>query len=190
MSSIETWLGAQPHILSVQGRAPRLLPCVSVRERKTEKGRKRDRESEVERLKSKRTGIGGDQWRCWTVERICVTAISKTITPAAPTVELLASSSALSSDLTLSQRNPPSAAEADLSRRRAQTAGSQPRRPAAAPRLENILDFHRRRSAPAQFVAPNGLLWELSRLSSDLGKRGFYKMERTGLWKRTVCHNF
>lgn len=107
MSSIETWLGAQPHILSVQGRAPRLLPCVSVREKRTEKGRKRDRESEVERLKSKRTWIGGDQWRCWTVERICVTAISKTITPAAPTVEPVpSSSSALSSDLTLSQRTP------------------------------------------------------------------------------------
>lgn len=106
MSSIETWLGAQPHILSVQGRAPRLLPCVNVREKKTEKGRKRDRESEVERLKSKRTWIGGDQWRCWTVERICVTAISKTITPAAPTVELIPSSSAPSSDLTLSQRIP------------------------------------------------------------------------------------
>lgn len=89
MSSIETWLGAQPHILSVRGRAPRLLPCVNVREKKTEKGRKRDRESEVERLKSKRTWIGGDQWWCWTVERICVTAISKTITPAAPTVELI-----------------------------------------------------------------------------------------------------
>lgn len=40
---------------------------------------------EVERLKGERTGIGGDQRRCWTVERICVTAISKTITPAAPT---------------------------------------------------------------------------------------------------------
>lgn len=106
MSSTETWLGAQPHILSVQGRAPRLLPCVNVREKKTEKGRKRDRQSKVERLKSKRTGIGGDQWRCWTVERICVTAISKTITPAAPTVELIASSSALSSALTLSQSTP------------------------------------------------------------------------------------
>lgn len=106
MSSTETWLGAQPHILSFQGRAPRLLPCVNVREKKTEKGRKRDWESEVERLKSKRTWIGGDQWRCWTVERICVTAISKTITPAAPTVELIPSSSALSSALTLSQRTP------------------------------------------------------------------------------------
>lgn len=106
MSSIETRLGAQPHILSVQGRAPRLLPCVNVREKKTEKRRKGDRESEVERLKSKRTWIGGDQWRCWTVERICVTAISKTITPTAPTVELIPSLSALSSDLTLSQRTP------------------------------------------------------------------------------------
>lgn len=106
MSSIETRLGAQPHILSVQGRAPRLLPCVSVREKRTEKRRKGDRESEVERLKSKWTWIGGDQWRCWTVERICVTAISKTITPAAPTVELIPSSSAPSSDLTLSQRTP------------------------------------------------------------------------------------
>lgn len=81
MLSIETWLGAQPHILSDRGRAPRLLPCVNMREKKTEEGRKRDRESEVERLKSRRTWIGGDQWRCWTVERICVTAISKTITP-------------------------------------------------------------------------------------------------------------
>lgn len=106
MLSIETRLGAQPHILSVQGRAPRLLPCVSVREKRTEKRRKGDRESEVERLKSKWTWIGGDQWRCWTVERICVTAISKTITPAAPTVELIPSSSVLSSDLTLSQRTP------------------------------------------------------------------------------------
>lgn len=106
MSSIETWLGAQPHILSDQGRAPRLLPCVNVREKKAEKGRKKDKESEVERLKSKRTWIGGDQWRCWTVERICVTGISKTITPATPAVELIPSSSALSSGLSLSQRTP------------------------------------------------------------------------------------
>lgn len=35
-----------------------------------------------------------------------MTAISKTITPAAPTVELIPSSSAPSSDLTLSQRTP------------------------------------------------------------------------------------
>lgn len=100
MYSIEIQLWAQPHILSVQHRAPRLLPCVNV----TEKRRKEDRQNEVERLKSKRTWIGGDQWWCWTVERIGVTAISKTITPAAPTGELVTSSSVAS--LILSQRTP------------------------------------------------------------------------------------
>lgn len=138
MSSIETRLGAQPHILSAQGRAPRLLPCVNVREKKTEKRRKGDRESEVERLKSKRSWIGGDQWQCWTVERICVTAISKTITPAAPTVELIPSSSPLLSSLLGAElrlscfSEPLCAVEADLSGRWARTAGNRPRQPAAA----------------------------------------------------------
>lgn len=90
------------------------------------------------------------------------------------------SSSALSSDLTLSQRNPPCAAEADLSGRRAQTAGNQPRQPAAAQLLENIMNFHRHtgsnRSVSSQFVAPNGLSWEWSWVSWDFGKRGFYKV--------------
>lgn len=61
----------------------------------------------MERLKSERTRIGGDQRRCWTVERICVTAISKTITPVAPTggTRNLLLWSELT-DLTLSQRTP------------------------------------------------------------------------------------
>lgn len=98
---------AQPHILSVQHRAPRLLPCVSAREKEREKRRKEDREREVEQLKSKQTWIGGDQRRYRTVERICVTAISKTITPAAPTRgtrNLLLRADLI--DLTLSHRTP------------------------------------------------------------------------------------
>lgn len=85
MQSVETQPWAQPHILSVPRTAPRLLPCVSAKGERGQKRRKRDREGEVERLKSQRTWIGGDQRWCWTVERICVTAISKTITPVAPT---------------------------------------------------------------------------------------------------------
>lgn len=112
MQSVETQPWAQPHILSVQRGAPRLLPCVSAREKEREKEkkkrrRKEDREREVEQLKSKQTWIGGDQRRYWTVERICVTAISKTITPAAPTRgagNLLLRTDL--TDLTLSHRTP------------------------------------------------------------------------------------
>lgn len=54
-------------------------------------------EGEVERLKGERARIGADQQWCWTVERIYVTAISKTITPTAPARELVTSSSGLTS---------------------------------------------------------------------------------------------
>lgn len=107
MQSVETQPWAQPHILSVHHGAPRLLPCVSAREKEREKRRKKDRQREVERLKSQQTEIGGDQRRYWTVERICVTAISKTITPMAPTRgtrNLLLQADLI--DLTLSHRTP------------------------------------------------------------------------------------
>lgn len=98
---------AQPHILWVQHRDPRLLPCVSARRKEGEKRRKEDGEREVEQLKSKQTRAGGDQRQYWTVERICVTAISKTITPTAPTRgtrNLLLQTDL--TDLTLSHRTP------------------------------------------------------------------------------------
>lgn len=106
MLSVETQPWAQPQILSVQHGAARLLPCVSARQER-ERRRKEDRQGEVERLKSRQTWIGGDQRQCWTVERICVTAISKTITPAAPTGRtrnLLLQTDLI--DLTLSHRTP------------------------------------------------------------------------------------
>lgn len=37
---------AQPHILSVQRRAPRLLPCVSAREKEKEREKRRKGERE------------------------------------------------------------------------------------------------------------------------------------------------
>lgn len=52
---------------------------------------------EVERLKREQLWIAADQRRCWTVERICVTAISKTITLPAHAGELVTSSFALTS---------------------------------------------------------------------------------------------
>lgn len=99
MQSVETQPWAQPHILLVQHGTSRLLPCVSVTEREE---RRTGRET-----KSRQTGIGGDQRWYWTVERICVTAISKTITPTAPTRgtgNLLLQPDLI--DLTLSHRAP------------------------------------------------------------------------------------
>lgn len=97
----------QPHIISVQHGAPRLLPCVSARETELEERRKEDRLGEVQQQKSQQTRIGGDQWRFWTLEQIYVTAISKTITSAASTRgtrNLLLRTDLI--DLTLSHRTP------------------------------------------------------------------------------------
>lgn len=119
MSSIETRPWAQPHVFSVP---PYSFQITSMCQRevggerscggqKKKKKRGNRQKEEVERLKSGRSGFGGDQRRCWTVERICVTAISKTITQQLRPrrwwwrgVRGVTSSS--SSDLTLSHRSP------------------------------------------------------------------------------------
>lgn len=122
MSSIETRPWAQPHVFSVP---PYSFQITSMCQRevggsrgaqKKKKKRGNGPREEVERLKSGRSGIGGDQRLCWTVERICVTAISKTITQwlrprrwwwrGVRGVTSSSYSSSSSSDLTLSHRSP------------------------------------------------------------------------------------
>jgi len=133
MSSVEMQPWAQPHILSVQSRAPRLLPCVSVggggREGgEKKKGRRGGREGWA-------TWIGVDQRRCGTVERICVTASSKTITPAAPT----SSSRTDLMDLTpFSPRELPSQTSSDARRAEATLTAR------AAPYIRDVTGCHRR----------------------------------------------
>lgn len=118
----------------------------------------------MERLKSERTGIGGDQRRCWTVERICVTAISKTITPVAPTggTRNLLLWSELT-DLTLSQRTPlcsggrPHQSPGPNSRQATLTASCS----ATSLRRHELSAAYRQREIHfPHFVALQRLLWE------------------------------